>query len=503
MDNKNDNTFSFERIDLYSVLRDVLRNLWAILLFAVAAGMVMNVITHYRMENTYTSKTIYLVNPRSFGSSTGNVVVDSKTIENYTNVLESDLLKNRVCKELGVKSFESKIATSLVDDTNLISLSVTSDSPWNTYRTIRAIMKNMNELADNVSPDMVLDVLQEPDIPKMADVVSSPRRQMILVSAVAFIVGCAIFAFLSVIKNTIRSEDELEEKLDAKSIGVMYYYKSRKSKKKTKGKLLISEPSMGFEFVESFKKIATHISSQARKNRAKIIMVTSVMEHEGKSTVSSNIALSLARQSNRVLLIDGDLRRPTLNTLFLDKNEGISTGLVDVVLDGKSLMDAVMYDEKRKLFLLLNEHNYRNSTDIASSSNMENMLSEAREQFEYIVIDTPPMSLMADAESLANYSDISLLVVGYDTVLAQDLNDAIDTLRACRAEFIGCVLNQVKTLPGERRTVVGYGGYGRYGRYSRYGKYGKYGKYGNYGNYGAYGHYGHYSSPNESEEKTE
>ena len=112
---------------------------------------------------------------------------------------------------------------------------------------------------------------------------------------------------------------------------------------------------------------------------------------------------------------------------------------------------------------------------------MARLIAVVRNYYDFIIIDSPPMSLMADAEVLADLSDMSLLVVKYDTVLAQDLNDAIDSLRDCRATFAGCILNQVCTLPGSRRTIGGYGGYGRYGRYGRYGYYGRYGEYGRYG----------------------
>ena len=113
----------------------------------------------------------------------------------------------------------------------------------------------------------------------------------------------------------------------------------------------------------------------------------------------------------------------------------------------------------------------------------ERLIEVASASFDYIIIDSPPMSIMADAEVLAGIADLSVLVVGYDNVLVPDLNDAIDSLRDCKAEFIGCVLNNVYTLPGAHRTVGGYGGYGGYGRYSRYSHYQR------YGNYGGYGHY--------------
>ena len=242
------------------------------------------------------------------------------------------------------------------------------------------------------------------------------------------------------------------------------------------------------------------VATQAKNIGAKVILVTSFMEHEGKSTVSANIALSLAQQSHDVLLIDGDMRRPTLNTLFLDDTEGSDeTSVAELLMGETSLKKAMRYDEKRGVYLLLNYRNYPNSTDIVSKDTTAQLINVARNTFEYIIIDTPPMSLMADAEVLAAQADMSILVVNYDMVYAQDLNDAIDSLKDCRAQFAGCILNQVRTLPGERRAVVGQGGYGRYGNYSRYGKYGKYGRYGrygrygNYGNYGAYGYYGHYA----------
>ncbi|MBQ6591749.1 MAG: hypothetical protein IJH98_02520, partial [Solobacterium sp.] len=91
------------------------------------------------------------------------------------------------------------------------------------------------------------------------------------------------------------------------------------------------------------------------------------------------------------------------------------------------------------------------------------------------------MSLMADAEAIANCADISILVVQYNRTLSADVNDAIDELKKCRAHMSGCILNDVRILPGTDRLTAGsHYGYGNYGRYGRYGKYGKYGKYGHY-----------------------
>lgn len=505
MNEKNNETSILDTINVYSILRDVAKNLWVIILGAAAVAMIVNMFAHVRRENTYSTKATFVITSRTSGNYAYNNLSAASTVaESCTNVLNSRLLKTKVCKDLGVDSFEAAMSANVITDTNLMTLSVTSDSPWNTYSITRSVMKNMEELTSHISSDMVMEVLQDPAVPTEPDWMASPRSRMLKAGLIAAAVLTALFAFLSYNKGTIRTEKELEDKLDANSLGELYDYGGglRALIKKKKNKLLITELTAGFEFIERFKKLAARVSTEAEKHEGKVILVTSVREHEGKTTVAANIALALARKTDRVLLIDGDMRRPALTKLFMDEGETPAITLRDVLEDRGFVEDALVRDEKRNLCLLLNSEGCSNSTELASSDNMSDLISAARESFDYVIIDTPPMSLMADAEVLADLSDVSVLTVKYDLVQARDLNDAIDALRVCHAHFAGCILNQIRTLPGERKTVVGYGGYGRYGKYGKYGRYGKYGKYGTYGTYGSYGtygYYGHYSSEEHSD----
>ena len=501
MESKTKYNSILDSINFYSILRDIVRSLWAIALGAIAVGMIANLIAHNRLESTYSTKATFVITSRTSGNYAYNNLNAAATMaESSTNVLNSSLLRRKVCEDIGVSSFNAKMSAKAIKDTNLMTLSVTSDTPWNTYRITRSVMKNMEELTYHISSDMVLEVLQDPAVPTKPNYSTPPRKQMIKYGAIAGLALTALFVYLSYKKDTVKSEEDLEEKLDAKCLGELYTYGSRSIFKKNKSKLLITEITAGFEFTERFKKLAARVASEADKNGSRVILVTSVREHEGKSTVASNIALALARKTDRVLLIDGDMRRPTLTALFMENGEKPELSLCDVLNCTASFEDAVFHDEKRDIDLLLSAHGSPNSTDLVSSEEMQRLIEDAKYEYDYVIIDTPPMSLMADAEVLANLSDMSLLTVKYDFVSARDINDAIDSLRGCRAEFIGCVLNEIKSLPGERIAVIGYGGYGRYGkygkygRYGRYGKYGKYGNYGNYGNYGAYGRYGHYGA---------
>ena len=475
-----------ERLDLFSILRDVVRNLWAILLGAIAVAMIVNMTVRADFRNTYSTTATFVVTSKTSSNYTySNLSAASTMANSFSNILNSNLLKKKVCQDLGTDTFRATASAKVIKGTNLMTLRVTADTPENTYRTIRSIMYNMNTLAQYVSADMVMEILQDPSVPTRADTsfsAASQTRRAFVLSMTALIL---VFMYLSYRKETVKSEKDLENQLDAKSLGMIHQERQYRTIQewvgRKKRKLLVTDLSAKFEFVERFKKIAAHVSSQAHKIHAKVILVTSVQEHEGKSTTCANLALTLVQQGYSVLLIDGDMRRPTLNTMFLKPNDKLKASLGSVLMGQANLADAMVHDEERGLDLLLNKRNISNSTDIVSSEYMSRLIAVVRNYYDFIIIDSPPMSLMADAEVQADLADMSILVVKYDTVLAQDLNDAIDSLRDCHAQFAGCILNQVRTLPGSRRTVGGYGGYGRYGHYGRYGRYGHYGEYGRYG----------------------
>ncbi len=480
--NNDDFSSVIERLDLYSMLRDVVRNLWAIILAAAAVAMIVNMNVRSDFQSTYSTTATFVVTSKTSSNyAYSNLSAASSMADSFTNILNSRLLRKKVCEDLGISSFNARTSANVIQGTNLMTLQVTADSPWNTYRIIRSIMKNIGGLTQYVSDDMVMEVLQEPPVPTGADASFSAFNQTREAFLVAFFVVALAFMYLSYMKATIKSEKDMEDKLDAKSLGMVYYDPTYRSLgallRREKNRHIITDIAAPFEFVERYKKISANISAKAQQSGARIILVTSLREHEGKSTVSANLALSLAQQSYSVLLIDGDMRRPTQNHVFLKAKDKLQHSLVDLLQGKASMAEALRYDAERGIRLLLNDRNYPNSTDIVSSPMMEKLLNVASKHFDYVIVDSPPMSLMADAEVLADRADLSVLVVRYDHSLAPELNDAIDSLRDCRAEFAGCVLNEVQTMPGMRHTVGGYGGYGRYSHYRRYGDYNAYGHY--------------------------
>ena len=478
-----------EKIDLYSMIRDLVKNIVFILLGALAVTMITDMVVREDFQNAYsTTATLVVTSKNSTNYAFSSLNAASTMADSYSNILNSNLLRKKVCQDLNMNSFEATASARVIQGTNLLTLRVTSSTPQKAYLISRSIMRTINELTGYVSNNMVMEVLQDVAVPTSPDSSVSLKRQTLrafLISAAVLALGFMYFSFL---RDTVKGEEDMKEKLDAESLGALYhdptYHTLNDLLHKNKSQHLVTDLNARFEHVERNKKIGTVIAGIARKKGAKTILVTSVREHEGKSTFSANLALTLARQSSSVLLIDGDMRRPTLNRIFLKPDEMLEAGLGDL-LQGKANMTTVIREDKeRGISLMLNDRDYPDSTDIVSSRYMERLVEVASKSFDYVIIDSPPMAIMADAEILAGLADLSLLVVAYDTVPAPELNDAIDALRDCKAEFVGCVLNNVYTMPGAQHTVGGYGGYGGYGKYGRYSHYQRYGKYGGYGHYG-------------------
>jgi capsular exopolysaccharide synthesis family protein len=209
----------------------------------------------------------------------------------------------------------------------------------------------------------------------------------------------------------------------------------------------------------------------------KVLMVTSVQENEGKSTVAANIALTLVRKGKKVLLIDCDLHKPACATLLEVQMPAATTR--DVLLDQTKLSSALVRYKRSDLYLILEKRRYANSGDLLTSHQMHRILDWARREFDFVVLDMPPMNVVSDSEGVADLADASLLVVRQNAVRALVINRAVADLENGKAKLLGCILNDMHT------TFLSSGqGY----------RYGNYGGYHGYGHYGSYGYYGSHST---------
>lgn len=478
-------------LDVYSILRTLVREWWMIITAGLVGAMLAYMLIAYTYTPTYTSSMTFIVSSKGSTNSNSDLRAAYEMAETFSEVLDSRLLKKRVQEELNLDYLPGTITTNVVQGTNLMSLSVTAESPEHAFRIMKSVLNNYTEITQHVLENVVLDVMEAPMVPLEPSNPIFPGWVMLKYMLVGMAAMVLLLALQDYLKDDIKNESEVEQKLDTKLLGTIYHEtknKTLKTKlKKNKKGLLITDPTVSFMFVENYKKLRTKIMYRTKQESGNVILVTSVGENEGKSTVATNLALALAQKSDKVVLIDGDMRRPSAYKLLEQKVEK-KQELGEYLKGKNSVRDVFHFDKEHGIYLMIGSKHYANSTEMVSGECLRNLIKTLQNKADYIVIDSPPVSLMADAEILAEYSDVSLLVVRQGAASARYINDTIDILDNGHSELLGCVYNDVKTRVFSGKRVFGtYGGY-KYG-YGRYGRYG-YGRYG----YGKYG-YGKYDQP--------
>ena len=264
-------------------------------------------------------------------------------------------------------------------------------------------------------------------------------------------------------------------------------------------------PSLKFRVEEAYKSVRTNIMFSVMKKGCKIIVVSSSSPSEGKTTTTINLAITFAQADQKVLLIDGDLRKPKIHHYFSVPNApGLTNYLGSTVSasrkDRIDLFDVIHPTEFENLSILCSGSIPPNPAELLGSELMVDFLHEIANDFDYIIVDTPPINVVSDALPVIRESDGVVLIVRSNQTTHPDIQRAISSLEFIDAKILGFVVNFV----GDSPTGKGYSKYSRYhysGKYSYgygggrkgYGYGYGYG-YGGYG-YGGYGYSGYgYSS---------
>ena len=283
-----------------------------------------------------------------------------------------------------------------------------------------------------------------------------PQKQKIILTWAmgGLLVGLALSFLREQLDTTFKSGRVIEEKLNLPLFGIVQTMPA--DVLSVERHFLTNKRSV---FSESFNHIRTGVTYSNVDNPPKVILITSSVQSEGKTTVASNLALSYA-QLGSTLLIDADLRRPRIKHIIeTDHNNG----LVDYVAGVVSLKECVSQDkEAENLYILNSGTTPPNPLELLASDRFSSILKALRSKFTYIIIDTAPVLPASDAVVLGQLCDALLLVVQSDRTTHHMARDAIKRLNASRVEVDGLILSQADIKKGNPYQYGGYYGYGAY-----------------------------------------
>jgi protein-tyrosine kinase len=218
-------------------------------------------------------------------------------------------------------------------------------------------------------------------------------------------------------------------------------FKSKKNKKKLSSneRNLISFYSPRAAISEQYRTIRTNIEFSSVDEPIKSLLVTSSAPGEGKSTTVANLAVVFAQQGKKVLLIDADLRKPTVQYTFKIDN---LNGLTNVLTKQSSLSQAVNESLVENLSVLTSGPIPPNPAELLGSKAMEDLLEVAMKEYDFVIFDTPPILAVTDAQILANKCDGSILVVNSGKTEIEPAMKSKEMLLSSKGKLLGVVLNQ-------------------------------------------------------------
>jgi succinoglycan biosynthesis transport protein ExoP len=266
-------------------------------------------------------------------------------------------------------------------------------------------------------------------------------------------------------RRTIRQVDDIRKKLNQKSVGVLPHVTFRRRMDQSKQQLIVLNRWVSSAYKESIRSLRAHVIKAMDTRGTKVLMVTSTLPSEGKSTVALNLALSIAQKGARVALLDADLVNQSIHKL-LNLQDLLHT--LEHVLRGEAKLESACYEVFIKGFYFIpSGTNHDNSIETLRSPGFLQVLDTLEDKMDYVIIDSPPCGMLSDASALAGISDNLLYVIRQDTANVSQIIDGLQNIGYSGIHILGCVLNNAS---------AGFEGYG-YGYGSGY----------TYGNYGSYG----------------
>ena len=504
-------------IDIEVIIFDVIRNWWIILIGCLIVGMISYIFITERYKPQYYAGATFVVSGRDSTTNTvyANLNNATKLATSLTYVLESPILRQTVANALDMKEFDGTLSATIIENTNLITIFVIASSPQIAFDEINGVIEYHHIVSDNIMGNVVMDVLRKPTVPAGPTELMNRNSSIIKNVLITALLIVAVLIVVSVAGDSIMTEANLINRVDCPPLATIRHERKNLSLRArlrgAKASMLITNPTTSFRFAETFRLFRTRLEYMMKRKDYKVMMVSSVLENEGKTTMTANVAIMLALNNKKVLLMDGDMLKPALYKLMGTRIKR-GTAVNEVIMNPGDMSEIPTLEGLPTLSLLLGKTPLPNSTEIIGSKEMKDFIKKAREYFDYVIIDTPPIAYATDAECFAEIVDCSLLVIRQGAARAKRINDCLDAIKQGGTEVLGCIFNNVHEFElfgtstygakydanfrqanynssGSRSSGGGYGGSHGYGYGSGGYGYGSSG-YGYGGGYG-YGHSGY------------
>lgn len=503
MDTKNQNPISektgVEPVHLLNLIirfKNAFLHMW---LLVFILSIVMGGFSWYRAKRSfvpmYTTKAIFTLDtgyaPEDiFGTAAYyDQYAAQQLAAAFPMIISTDMMRDLVLQELEKGYINADARAVAVADSNMLVLYATGSNPQDVYDYLCALIKCYPQVAVFMVDQPQVKIVASPTLPTEPYNAFEDVKVAAKGAAIGALIGLAVVLLCAVLAKTIQTTDELKHAVNLPILVALP--KVEIKKRRSNAHTLISaesDPNM----TESMRGLRMKVKKMLKDNEKKVILVTSTLAGEGKTTIAINIAAALVRDGQRVLLVDADLHSQSVARALGEAND--CNSLLDCVGSKPvSVFSCIRTSEAQKVdFISGRNTDQRHYT--LNINKVNSLLEELRTQYDYIVIDTPPNDVVSDAMALCRCASCILYVVRQDHVQRNQVINSIASMHGKGITIHGCIFNGVPKFHRQYGYGYRYGyGYGydygnkkyHYGEKYAYNRY-RYKTYGSYHSYSSY-----------------
>ena len=448
-----------EEIDLKRLCKTALAVKWYIILIMIVCIALGSIYSFLYKIPEYKSTATIVLTQASTDINTGvtnsitttDITMNKSLVETYSDIIESKTILNQVIENLNLEISNDELMKYISvrsEDTAILYIDVINQNAEFCEKVANEVTKVFSEKVKDlykISNINILDNAVKEDEPYNIN----HMKDLVIFGMIGVFISGALVLIIYMLDTTVKQEEDIEENVGLPVIGVVPLNTEEIEKKNAKNARRRNDTKLledtKIPTGESFRTLRTNLTFAQKNRNIRTILVTSSYSGEGKSYISSNLAIALAKSNKKVLVVDADMRKGRQNNIFRVANSnGLSNALLEIKnMTIESISNYIKTTSVPNVHIITSGDRPTNPSELVSSPKMAKMLSILNDVYDFVVIDGTPSILVADSVAISKYVDSVIIVTAYKSTKIDNVQKMKKMFENVGAQITGVVINKI------------------------------------------------------------